>query len=112
MVDKATANPVAPMQRGIPKWRTEHITAGNADANPSIGELPLLQFVAQLRQKHRDVLAEQIPPRLMIELVAKDVDAVAIPEIRTHGFIETELIAVVGRPRLRTEAEKEAVEAR
>src|SRR5678815_5420341 len=112
MVDEATANPVVPMQRRVPDRRPEHISAHQADANPPLCQSALAEFVAKLRQQRRDVLAEQIPPGLQIEFVAEDVDAASSKEIRAHWFVEAELITVFGRPRLRTEAEEEAVEAR
>ena len=56
--------------------------------------------------------AEQIPPGLKIEFVTEDVDAVPRTEVGTHGFVEPELIAVIGRPRLRAEAEEQPVEPR
>src|SRR4030095_8807045 len=98
MVDETVANPIAPVQCGVAKRRSEHIAADHADANPPRRESSLLEFIAKLAEEHRDGLALQIPPGLTIEFVTHDIDAVPRTEIRTHGFIETKLIAVLGRP--------------
>src|SRR4029434_3736504 len=112
MVDEAVANPVATVERRVPERRPEHIATDHADTNPPTRESASLQFVAKFPQQHRDVLAEQIPPRVKIEFVMQDVDAVPRTEIHTHRFIETELITVVGRPRLRGERKEEPAERR
>src|SRR5262245_664829 len=98
MVDQPGTDPLAPVQRGVPEWRSEHVAANDADANAPIRQSPSFQFVAKPSQQHRDVLALQIPPGLKIEFVTQDVDAVPGTKVRTHGFIETELITIVGRP--------------
>ena len=62
VIEESAANPFAPLQLRVAKRWTEQIAAGDADANRPA------ERRAQLRQQRGDEVAEQIAPRLTIEL--------------------------------------------